>query len=313
MRNSRKRLIARHASLFVLLLACVSARAADDYGYLDDTDALSIDVEDSLDYDQSEARRFSFDGDLRVGYFSSRQDQRDGGTRDQDDLLARFRYGANYGLSDYARIKARVAMTCSDSDCDPNFDLFPPTTARPGATNRGDIVLDELYIDVFRREKFDFAVGRMQTRAATRGGVFISSLSRMTSSNVTINWTDGAALRYRPDNGWNSTVILQYNDSDGSSMLARAPLDFASSDSRVSAFYSVENRESWGPFTQRAIDVTYLPSALQASPSAGPDRENYWAVVGRLAARWPNKGSDGSFIVSGEIGYAPETQDSAAG
>ena len=79
---------------------------------------------------------------------------------------------------------------------------------------------DELYLDFFQRGRFDVALGPMKTRAVTRGGVVISSLDRLNSPNVAVNWTDRAALRYITDSGWNSKVILQYNDNGGSSALA---------------------------------------------------------------------------------------------
>ena len=46
--------------------------------YLDEDDPNSVDLQDSLDYPFSEKGRWSFDGDLRGGYFASDVDQRDG-------------------------------------------------------------------------------------------------------------------------------------------------------------------------------------------------------------------------------------------
>lgn len=140
-------------------------------------------------------------------------------------------------------------------------------------------MLDEWYLDAFKQDRLDLVLGRMQTNANTRGGVFISSLSRMTSPNVSVNWTDGAAFRYRFESGWRSEVILQYNDEDGSSTLARAPLDFADDGSRWSCFLSFENRERWGPFTQRALDVTYLPDALLTGSELDNPADGYLGLA----------------------------------
>ena len=74
-------------------------------------------------------------------------------------------------------------MVCGTEACDPNL-TFDRTPANGANVDGGDIVLDELYLDVFQKDRFDLLVGRMQTNANTRGGVFISSLSRMTSPNV---------------------------------------------------------------------------------------------------------------------------------
>jgi hypothetical protein len=301
----------RSLSALAALLAGVAS--ADSYaaGYLDADDPDIIDAESSLEYRYSEENRATVDGDLRGGYFNSSVDLRDGGSNDTDDYSLRFRYGVNFGFTNHARLKARLAATCSDSECDPKLDV----SSRPANGSNiddGDIVLDEFYLDFFERGRFDLALGRMQTRSVTRGGVFISSLTRLTSPNVAVNWTDGAALRYITDSGWNSNLILQYNDDGGSSTLARTPLDFDDDDSRYSWFYSLESREPWGPFTQRAFDITWMPSALLQEGNREGNIEDYWNLVGRFATRWPAEPSGPSVIVSGELGYAPETPSEQA-
>jgi hypothetical protein len=302
-----------HRALYGLLMLTAVRVVAEEYQpvYLDADDPDNIDVESSLEYRYSEQKRASFEGDLRGGYFNSQVDARDGSNDDSDDLTLRLRYGANFGFTEHARIKARLAATCSDSSCDPNIDI----SSRPGNganIEDGDIVIDELYLDFFQQGRFDIALGRMQTRSVTRGGVFISSLTRLTSPNVAVNWTDGAALRYLTDSGWNSHLILQYNDSDGSSTLARSPLDFDDDDSRWSWFYALENREPWGIFTQRAFDITYMPSALLTDGVPDGRVDDYWNLVGRFASQWPPNPVGPSVIVSGELGYAPDTPSERA-
>ena len=219
----------------------------------------------------------------------------------------RFRYGANFGITDAMRVRARVATVCGTEACDPNL-TFDSTPANGSNIDGGDIVLDELYVDIFKRSRFDLIIGRMQTNANTRGGVFISSLTRMTSPNVSVNWTDGIALKFMTEGGWNSKFIVQYNDPEGSSTLARGPINFIDDDSRISYFYSVDNRQRWGPFTQRAFDVSYLPSALLTDGVFSGPAEDYWNLAGRFASEWVLGSSDSSLIVSGEVGYAPNTQ-----
>ena len=89
--------------------------SADPYtpDYLDAEDPDIIDVESSLDYRYSEEGRATWDGDLRGGYFNSSEDLRDGGSNDTDNYTLRFRYGVNLGFTDHARLKARLAATCS--------------------------------------------------------------------------------------------------------------------------------------------------------------------------------------------------------
>jgi hypothetical protein len=295
------------------LVFAAAMTQADEYApaYLDEEDPATIDTEGSLDYAYSERKHASFDGDIRGGFFNVETDLRDGSTDHSDEFALRIRYGANLGFTDRARLKVRLAARCTDSSCDPNLD-FDSTPGAGANTEDGDIVVDELYLDFFQRGRFDLALGRLQTRSVTRGGVFISSLTRMTSPNVAINWTDGAALRYLTESGWNSHLVLQYNDSDGSSTLARSPLDFEDDDSRYSWFYSLESRKPWGFFTQRAFDITYMPSALLTEGSNDGPREDYWNLVGRFAAQWPVSPTGPSMIVSGELGYAPETPSEQA-
>jgi hypothetical protein len=295
------------------LLFAAAVTQAGEYTpvYLDQEDPTTIDVEGSLDYAYSERNRASFDGDIRGGFFNVETELRDGSTDYSDQFALRIRYGANLGFTDHARLKARLAVRCSDSSCDPNLD-FDSTPGVSANTEDGGIVVDELYLNFFQSGRFDLALGRMQTRSVTRGGVFISSLSRANSLNVTINWTDGAALRYLTEGGWHSNLIIQYNDSDGSSTPAHSPLDFEDDDSRYSGFYSLESRQPWGFITQRAFDITYMPSALLKEGSRDGPREDYWNLVGRFAAQWPVNPAGPSMIVSGELGYAPETPSKQA-
>ncbi len=288
-----------------------SREDVDPYNYLNADDPQNTDVIDSLDYPYQTSGSISFDGDLRSGFFASDTDQRDGSSNDNSEAAGRLRYGANFTLSETLRFRARLAVSCDDDDCSPDVDF----SSRPSAgttTQGGDIVFDELYIDVFERGRFDLIAGRMQSRAVTRGGVFISSLTRLTSTNVSINWTDGIALRYQARSGWNSKLIAQYNDSDGSSTLARSPLDFSSDESRISYFYSLENLDRWGPFTQRAIDVSFMPDALLTDGDADSTRDDYWNIATRLATQWPHNPAGSSVIVSGEFGWAPETPSETA-
>ena len=138
------------AVISIALLAAAGRAWAENYApdYLDGDDPLKIDVEDSLDYPYVEPKRISFDGDVRGGYFNADVDQRDGASDHSDDFSLRVRYGANVSVTDFARLKVRVAAVCSDSRCDPNLD-FPTTPANGSTIDDGDIVVDELYLDFF--------------------------------------------------------------------------------------------------------------------------------------------------------------------
>ena len=148
---------------WLLLLATGIARGSEYHPvYLDADDPDAIDAEDSLEYAYSEPRRASFGGDLRGGYFNSEVDLRDGGKDYSDEFALRFRYGANLGFTDQARLKARLATTCTDSSCDPDVDI----ASRPGNganINDGDLVFDEFY--------------RMSIRCLAVKGALISALA----------------------------------------------------------------------------------------------------------------------------------------
>ena len=124
---------------------------------------------------------------------------------------------------------------CSANECEPDF-ILQPDIPTPVGLSDGQITVDSLFFQWFRTEKFNVAVGRMETKYVARGGVYAKSLDRNDSNNLRINWTDGIQTTYKANNGWNSNLVLQYNSSDGSSNIRRSPLNFSESGSRVSTF-----------------------------------------------------------------------------
>jgi hypothetical protein len=117
---------------------------------------------------------------------------------------------------------------------------------------------------------------------------------------MNINWTDGLHATWKSRFGWTTNLILQYNDSDGSSSIRRGPLDFHDPDSRITYFVAMENLQPWGPIVQRGIDVSYLPASLLKDGDRQGQIEDYWGVVGRFAARWTvSKNRDTRFRMSG--------------
>ena len=285
-----------------------AAVPASDYrpGYLDAEDPIHVDYDDSLDYAYAAPRRLQLDGDVRGGYFNTEIDARDGSSDGGEDYRLRLRLGANYGLSDTWRLRARLATTCSDSDCSPGFESSR-TPAAGTTIDDGDVVVDEAYL-AYDEGRFSAALGRLQTRSLARGGVFSTAMTRLTSPNVSVNWTDGAMLRYRARSGWVSKLIAQYNDEDGSSTLARAPLDFEDDDSRLSWFYSLESLERRGPVAQLGVDLTWMPSALRGDGVEDEGLEDYWNIVGRVAGDRLLGSTGASLVWAGQVGYAPETQ-----
>jgi len=125
---------------------------------------------------------------------------------------------------------------------------------------------------------------------------------------MNVNWTDGLHATWKSPLGWTTHLILQHNDSEGSSSIRRGPLDFTDSDSRISYFVGLENDQPLGPIVQRELDVSYLPESLLLDGDRQGRIEDYWGVVGRFAARWiVGEKRETSLRLSGELGYAPET------
>jgi hypothetical protein len=153
-------------------------------------DELEIDVQGSVG-DAEERRGFGLDGDLRLGYVFAGEDFQDVAFGETDLLRTRWRVRSVWGISEQLRGVARVAGTCSTNDCDPEL-VFQPEISTPTGLSDGQITIDSLFLQWFRTEKFDVAIGRMETKFVTRGGVYSKSLDRNDSNNLRINWTDGA-------------------------------------------------------------------------------------------------------------------------
>ena len=53
----------------------------------------------------------------------------------------------------------------------------------------GQVTIDEFFLQSFRSERFNVAIGRMQAKFVARGGVFSKSLDQNNSNNLRVNWT----------------------------------------------------------------------------------------------------------------------------
>jgi hypothetical protein len=275
-----------------------------------DSDTPDVDVEGSIET-VVPRRGWSFGGDLRLGYTYEDEKSRDGGSSGEGELLGRIRIGADWGLNRYVRVVGRVAGLCTTERCDGDFNLDSSIPTGSGI-ERGDITLDELFFHWFRARRFDAAVGRLQTKFVTQGGVFAKSLDRNDSNSVNVTWTDGFHGTVRHRGGWVSHLILQANRDRGSGSVRRTPLDFEDDGSHLSYFLAFENTKRWGHLVQRAIDVSYLPDSLLRDGTQDGIVEDYWAIVGRLAARWPQVEGRSALLLAGELGYAPETPTAEA-
>lgn len=117
--------------------------------------------------------------------------------------------------------------------------------------------MDEAFLHWYRNDRFDLAIGRLQTRFITKGGVFAKSLDRNDSANTKITWTDGTHATVHHPSGWKAHLIAQHNPEDGLAQVLREPLDFESSAARTSAFFSLVNETPFRFLTQRVVDISY--------------------------------------------------------
>jgi hypothetical protein len=271
----------------------------------EDDDTLVIDTETTADYTEAETG-FKFDGDLRAIYDYFDITFGDATSLNEDVAGFRARTRVDYGITEPLHVGARIAGTCFNEDgCDLDF-VMEDSAPQNNGLKPGQFTFDELYLHWFRPNG-SLAVGRLQTRFVMRSGVYAKSLDRNNSNNVNVNWTDGAQVTYRADNGWNSSFIWEYNSRDGASSIRRGQLNFDNSKAQNTWFAGFENIDRWGPIVQRSLDISYLPSSLLKDGAADGRREDYWGIVGRLVGRWPQR-REGIRLRAGiEAGYAPNT------
>ncbi len=288
------------------------AEAAAEKSVDADADGSLDDAESSIDIEEVE-RGITIEADVRTEYSGSDTDNRDRSSEQDDVLRARWRLTGSAGITPVLRGAVRVAGLCSDVECEPNFVITDYIPTNSGMAD-GDITLDKAFVHWYRLEKFNLALGRMQTKFVARGGVFAKSLDRNNSNNTNVNWVDGVHGTYQAKAGWVSHVIVQHNAPEGATEIRRGPLDFKDDDARASYFLGFENLERTVRFLQRGLDISYLPKSLLKDGTQSGPREDYYGVVLRTANRWPERDKDIRLRVAGELGYAPETQTrSAAG
>lgn len=255
---------------------------------------------------------WTLSADLRGGYSNTKIDSRDGSENTSSGWLARLRAGGSYKISNGLVVAGRVATACSSSKCD--FDLGYTDSIPVGSSSvdDGDVTVDELYLHTFRRERFDLAIGRLQTKFVARAGVFAKSLDRNDSNGTNITWTDGIHGTMHFSDKSIVHLILQKNQADGTGNVRRAPINFSDDQSRVTYFVAWENLRRIGPINQRGIDLTYLPKSLLKDGGPTGQAVNYLGIVARFAASWPEGSTGPRLNFAGEFGYAPTTPTRAA-
>lgn len=253
----------------------------------------------------SDSNRVSLIGDARAGYFTQTRTDRSNAEDTTDQFIARLRGGLQVVSSPSLSARGRAAGRYSTHDNHPYAKFFDSIPDADGL-RAGDATIDELFVHYNPTQHWDVRIGRIQT-AFELAGLPGGSLDRSDSPNVDISWTDGAHAVYSFGDGWNSHLILQYNPDPSATNVRLPPLGFHDANSRIGYFAAVEKFDPTAVIVQRAIDINYLPSALQVDGSPDGDISDYWALVGRLAAQWPARASASRILIGAEMGYAPGT------
>ncbi|MDJ0905420.1 MAG: hypothetical protein QNI96_05330 [Woeseiaceae bacterium] len=288
------------------------AASAAEETFDESLDEVAIDVRSSIDV-ADDREGASFFGDTRLSYIFDGEDLQGISLGKTDVLRLRWRLAAEGRFLKGMRGSISVAGLCSTEDCSLE-GLLQPDISSAASIRDGEMTIDSAFLQWFRSDRYDIAIGRMQTKFVARGGVFSKSMDRNDSNNLRVNWTDGLHTTYRGVRGWDSHLIVQYNSEDGASNIKRLPLDFSSDKSRASYYVALESKKALRRMVQRTLSVSYLPSSLATNGLMNSTREDYWGVVGRLALRWPVRDEGWRLRTSGEVAYAGKTPiNSAAG
>jgi hypothetical protein len=283
-----------------------AAQTGEELGDWDEDGDDTLDVETETTVDEMVGRgAWKISGDVRPIVDALYEQARDGSTEFDGAPGARARIGANFGITKRLRVGIRVAGSGFLGDFNPNF-ILPGNEADSSELDTGTATFDQLYLLWQRRERFSFAVGRLQTRFLLRGGVYAKSLDRNNSHNWRVNYTNGLQATIKAL-GWNSSFVLEVNPRSGPTGVRRDTLDFDDDGARYSYFLGFDNAQRRGVTVQRAFDVSYLPASLLKDGDPDGRRTDYWGFVGRLMFVWPPEKEGLRLRAGTEIGYAPET------
>jgi hypothetical protein len=255
------------------------------------------------------AQDVSYSGDLRFGFNHFDRDERNGAEISDGRFLLRARAGAQWNISEIYTAKARLAGTVTDERNNIDFRFHQAIPQGASSIPAGDVTFDELFVRA-RYGQWEHRVGRYQ-HGNLLTGVAAKSFSRTNSNSWNVTWVDGIHSRYRNSHGWDYNVSIERNSGEGSTFVRRAPLGYASSDSRASYYASVDKSDANGLFLQRSADVTIIPAALYYNGLNNPAKRDYIAFTGRMALQWAVY-QQTRFVAGAELAYAPNTPRLAA-
>lgn len=234
-------------------------------------------------------------GDFRLALITSGTDTGFDNIDEEGVFALRSRFGAKYQINDNSSFKARLATTFTDRLEEATFTIQPDGRG----LNRGSISFDELYY-LYDNGDIKVQAGRFQhvLKARTNAG---RSIARFTSNLMNIHWFDGVNVVKRMNNGWNSQVMIEYQNRGNTSYNYAPFLNFGNNEHNVAGYFGVENRDRDDfNIIQKRIGLFLAPDAFSS-----PDGyRTYAGLITQIAFDVPQEDllSGGSFRIHGEFG-----------
>ncbi len=254
---------------------------------------------------------WSVSGDIRAGYLNAETRARSGVESDAESVRFRLRVALRGEFTPEWQVGARLAGVF-DTDQPRTEAWFRGWAPSPGGLAPGQFGLDELYLH-WRPDgsAWQLRVGRMQV-AFPLQDMMKKSLDYNDSPNFDVTWTDGVWWQHRMRD-WTAHVVLHHNPRQGPTRTLRPPLDFTDSDARVGTHFTMVANERSGVLTQRALTVSWMPSALRPLGLGSPEKSDHLAVVAKTVAEWGLGNTGSRFALGSEVGYAFHTPTDANG
>ncbi len=267
-------------------------------------------AEDSSQTQKKQSLKYNFRA--RFGYFALNRDKRDGETIKRDNFRLRIQTGLDYHITPKLKVTGRISGRFANAQDQFKFLLNDYIPLGQTSINLGEATVDKLYVRYVLTPSLTMRAGRMQ-QTYKLASVPGKSLDRENSSSTNINWTDGVHLTWRFHENWNLHFTAQHNSAKGSSNVARQPLDFSSSNSRISYYTLVEKIKQLGGWHQLNFSFNYFPDALPLYGEPNEDLLDYYTLAGRASIRLlPLPLFNADLVVGGEAGYAFNTPSKVA-
>jgi hypothetical protein len=247
---------------------------------------------------------------VRVGYYGSWGDQRDGSFTELHTGQGRVLAGLAWRPSRTLHAQGRLATRFSTEQARWHLRL-PDYQPGPEGLAAGDVGLDQLFVSWRPVAAWDLRAGRMQLQFGLPD-VTNKSLQRKDGSNLNITWVDGIHARADVPGVGRGHLALIYTSPVGVATAFRRPLQFDRESGRLGVFAVLEGRRPVGPVVHRSLQATVLPRAL---PDVAGDRGLYAAISAQGAVAVPVAGSgllEGARImVATEAGWTPTPPERA--